>query len=351
MKHRVLLLVAFVLLLATGAGTVVAANVLAAQRLSDDGRTAAQERTRGDRSGPDGEFHRFRLGSIAGERLEPNRDDFAARTNADGPMLLFLPATRAKPAQYQRFLAAALQDGYHVLGLDYWNLGKTLSGTCEADARCYGQVQRNRFDGSRPSQFSQVTPAGSIVSRLRNAIEYLDDHDPDGGWGRFVDAREGIDWSDVVVAGHSQGGGEAAYIGHIRTVRGVLMFSSPVESLGAVHAAWMDRPGRTPVTRMYAIDDRADEFGPRIRGSWHALGLTGPSGPFGTDTTPPLPGADPHAILTDLRLGDPSQAHSRIIKDSTPLDRDGTPVMLPLWQWLLHRFAPGTAEPHSPGGS
>ena len=82
MKHRVLLAVAFVLLLAIGAGTVVAANVLAAQRLADDGRTAAQERTRGDAHGPDGEFHRFRLGSIAGERLEPNRDDYRTATES-----------------------------------------------------------------------------------------------------------------------------------------------------------------------------------------------------------------------------------------------------------------------------
>ncbi len=245
MKHRVLLAVAFVLLLAIGTGTVVAANVLAAQRLADDGRTAAQERTRGDEHGPDGEFHRFRLGSIAGERLEPNRDDFAARTDRDGPLLLFLPATRAKPAQYQRFLATALGDGYHVLGLDYWNLGKTLSGTCEADARCYGQVQRNRFDGSRPSRFSQVTPAGSIVSRFRNAIEYLDDHDPDGGWGRFVDAREGIDWSDIVVAGHSQGGGEAAYIAHVRSVR-ARSCSRPRSSRSArcTRRGWTARVGR-----------------------------------------------------------------------------------------------------------
>ncbi|MBK0296736.1 hypothetical protein IAE22_32940, partial [Bacillus sp. S34] len=48
---------------------------------------------------------RFRLGTINGQRLEPNRDDFAARTNADGPLLLFLPATRAKPADYVRITA------------------------------------------------------------------------------------------------------------------------------------------------------------------------------------------------------------------------------------------------------
>jgi len=121
------------------------------------------------------------------------------------------------------------------------------------------------------------------------------------------------------------------------------MFSSPVESRGPAHAAWMDRPGRTPVDRMYAIDDVRDTFGPRITGSWDVLGLSGVSGPFETDTAPPLAGADPHAILTDL--GGEGKAHSLIIKDSTPLTRDGVPRMLPLWQWMLHRFSTDPAVP------
>ena len=196
MKHRLLLVVAAVVLVAIGVGALVGANVLGGQRVAQHGRVAAAERPHGDQHGPAGEFHRFRLGTINGQRLEPNRDDFAARTNADGPLLLFLPATRAKPADYQLFLSAALQDGYHVLGLDYWNLGKTLSGTCQADPQCYGKVQRNRFDGSRPSQFSSVQPAGSIVSRFRDAIAYLDDHDPGGGWGRFVQGDADIAWND-----------------------------------------------------------------------------------------------------------------------------------------------------------
>ncbi|WIB58743.1 hypothetical protein DEJ13_09670 [Curtobacterium sp. MCLR17_007] len=350
MRHRILLLVAAIVLVAIGGGAVIAANLTAERREEQHGRAPATAQARGGERGPADEFHRFRLGAIDGERLEPNRDDFAARTASDGPLLLFLPATRAKPAQYQRFLTTALGDGYHVLGLDYWNLGKTLSGTCEADAQCYGEVQRNRFDGTRPSEFSDVSPAGSIVSRFRDAIAHLDDVDPKGGWGRFVAPDEDIAWQDIVVAGHSQGGGEAAYIAHVRPVLGALMFSSPVESLGPVHAAWMDHPGATPVSRMYAIDDVRDVFGPRIRGSWEVLGLDGPAtaggrdGPWRTDTAAPPTGWDPHAILTDIRVGTPDESHSRTIKDTTPLDADGQPRMLGLWQWLLRRFAPVDAS-------
>ena len=90
---------------------------------------------------------------------------------------------------------------------------------------------------------------------------------------------------------------------------------------------------------MYAIDDVRDVYGPRITGSWRVLGLDGTDGPFRTDTAPPPADADPHSILTDIRVGSPSESHSRIIKDSTPLDGDSTARMLPLWQWLLHRFS------------
>jgi hypothetical protein len=80
---------------------------------------------------------------------------------------------------------------------------------------------------------------------------------------------------------------------------------------------------------------RADTGGQDVTGQ----GRTGrvPT-PWRTDSDPPPPGADPHAILTDLPVGGPRHAHSRIVKDSTPLDERGQPRMLALWQWLLHRF-------------
>jgi hypothetical protein len=355
-RHALRVSVAALCLLVLAAGALVAADVVADHRT-----VGAQERGRqpsgslGHVAEPrdEDDFTRFRIGSVDGTTLSPNRTDFAARTVANGPLLLFLPATRAKPADYQLFLGAAQSRGYHVLGLDYWNLGRTLSGTCETDAHCYSELQRNRFDGSEPSRFSDVSPAGSITARFRDAIAHLDQADPNGGWGRFVAADGAIDWADIVVAGHSQGGGEAAYIAHVRPVLGALMFSSPVESDGDFHAAWMDRPGRTSVDRMYSLDDVRDVFGPRIRGSWKVLGLDGGDGrPWRTDTAAPSGTADPHAVLTTLDVGGPGRSHSLTIDDSTPLDRSGTPRMLPLWEWMLTRFPlPEThPSPSAPAG-
>ena len=58
--------------------------------------------------------------------MRPDAQDFATRTKATGPLLLFLPATGHVPDDYVTFLSVAARLGYHVLGLDFWNQGKTV---------------------------------------------------------------------------------------------------------------------------------------------------------------------------------------------------------------------------------
>lgn len=300
----------------------------------------------GVRIRPGDGFHRFRLDAVAGAQLTPNRRDLAARTVPNGPLLLFLPATRAAPGDYTEFLTAATNRGYHVLGLDYWNLGRTLSRTCGSVPRCYTDVQRNRFDGSAPSAWSDVQPTGSIISRLRNALTHLDDADPAGGWGRFlVDGR--VQWRHIVIAGHSQGGSQAAYIGHVRRVDGVLMFGAPAISDGGRHASWLDHPGKTPPERYYALAHRHDELGSRIRPSWSSLALHRAEDPFRSRRRPPT--GDPHALLTAVRVPPGERAHAIVVSDRTPRDRAGNPVLLPVWNWMLERFDVPLTHPEPEG--
>ncbi|KQO64772.1 hypothetical protein ASF23_00810 [Curtobacterium sp. Leaf261] len=299
-----------------------------------------------DRGAPPGSdpdrFQRFRLGGAEGATLRPNRDDLAARSVANGPLLLFLPATRAQPSDYTEFLSAATASGYHVIGLDYWNLGRTLSRTCGGHPHCYTAVQRNRFDGTAASRHSRVDPAGSIVNRLRSAVRHLDAADPAGGWGRFVQGGR-VQWQDIVVAGHSQGGSEAAYIGHIRSVQGVLMFGAPAVSRGQSHASWLDRPGRTPTSRFYALAHVHDELGRFIRPSWRSLALEGARRPFVTRSGTPI--TDPHVIETTVPVPFGRRAHSIVVSDGTPRDAAGNPVLLPVWEWMLGRFAVPLVHP------
>ena len=272
----------------------------------------------------------FRLNSSPHRTISPNADNYAARTDQNSPLLLFLAATGYRPSQYRDFLATARDSGYHVLALDYWNNGASVARTCGMNAACYTQVQRNRLDGSAPSPVSSVNPANSIVARLLESLRHLQRVDVAGRWQQYLPGGR-IDWANIVVAGHSQGGGEAAYISHLHAVRGVLMFSSPVDSDHGVNASWMSSPGATPASRMYGFDNSGDLFGARILASWNALGMGAFGAVANVGTTIP---AGSHELVSHLDLGTPVDAHVRNITDGVPLV-DGRPVFSSVWKWML----------------
>jgi hypothetical protein len=275
----------------------------------------------------------FPLRGAAGDPISPNALNYAESGPAGGPLLIFLPATGSVPSHYQEFLDDASSVGYHVLALDYWNQGKSVVGTCASDPRCYTAVQENRFNGSHPTRFSAIAPRDSILNRLHDALRYLSSSDPSGDWGEYSTNGQ-INWSQIVLAGHSQGGGESAFIAHGHEVRGVLMFSSPVESVNGVTASWMSTPGKTPASAMYGLDNENDLYFHHIVGSWAALGLGAPvyssSVPAGTTA---------HVIVNTLDLGDPEQSHARSVSDSTPVNAAGVPLLEPVWTWMLEQVA------------
>jgi hypothetical protein len=272
----------------------------------------------------------FTLPDADGAAYAPNAPDVAIRTSVASRLLLFLPATGEVPEHYRGFLDAAGGAGYHVLGLDYVNVGRSLSGTCGAVAECYTAFQANKLDGSTPTAWSSVSPHDSITARLLHALAILRQQDPTGGWDRFTDGGA-IRWDRIVVAGHSQGGGESAFIAHGHEVAGVLMFGSPVESYQGVTAAWMAQPGVTPVTRYYGLDSAHDEFVDRITGSWHALGLPGDVVSIGSTAPEVLP----HRMVTQVDLGTPQSSHTCFITDAGPHAADGTPLFRGVWQSML----------------
>jgi hypothetical protein len=274
---------------------------------------------------------KFRLPYLDGATLDPNKLNYARHAVKAGPLLLFLPATGAAPQDYQEFLSTASSAGFSVLALDYWNRGKSVTRTCRGNAECYTKLQQNRFTGTHPSRFSRVDAANSILSRFKAALEYLQDHDPKGDWGRYMnEATFNIHWSRIVLAGHSQGGGESAFISHYHRVEGVLMFSSPVETYDDVSASWMETPGATPVSRMYGLDSTTDMYFSRIVDSWKKLGM----GSIDPAKAPEVP-VGTRVLLTSLSLGDPRESHGRTVGDETVRNTDGSPTLEPTWRWML----------------
>jgi hypothetical protein len=303
---------------------------------------APESSTRGTADPADLMRSHFKLKSDDGAAFAPNFSNYASRTLVSSPLLLFLAATHHRPSDYTSFLRTARASGYHVLALDYWNIGPSVQKTCGANPHCYGEVQRNRLMGTHPGPYSSVDHQNSIVNRLVAAVHQLELSDPEGGWGSYLNGN-GIDWTKIVVAGHSQGGGESAYIAHIHRVRGALMFSSPVDSDGGVDASWMARPGVTPASRLYGFDATGDIFSKRVIASWNALGMGAFGGPQNTHAAPPYTS---HELVTRVDLGDPGQSHLRNITNETPLTRSGQPVFAPVWKWMLTRlYRPSAASP------
>jgi hypothetical protein len=273
----------------------------------------------------------FALPTATGDSISPNALNYAKSARPGSPLLLFLPATGAIPAHYQEFLSTASSVGFHVLALDYWNRGKSVVRTCAGDPRCYTSVQANRFNGSNPTSFSAIAPRDSILNRLHAALGYLSRTDPTGDWSEYsINGK--INWSRIVLAGHSQGGGESAFIAHGHDVHGVLMFSSPVESDDGIAASWMSTPGKTPASSMYGLVNDNDMYFQHVVGSWAALGLGTPVDSAGLPA-----GNRAHAIVNTLNLGNPGQSHGRSVSDSTLRNAAGVPLLKPVWTWMLEQ--------------
>lgn len=273
-------------------------------------------------------------------------DSLTGRGSVDGPLLVFLGGTGNTPERYRSFLDEAERARFHVIGLDYSNRGRSVSDTCRGDADCWGLLQGNRFDGRTPSAFSAVDPAHGVRARLIRALMSLEASDPDGGWGGFLagsgpgTSDRDVVWRRVVLAGHSQGAGIAAFIAHEHRVGAVLTFGGPILTDGERPASWLHEPGSTPTPLLYAFASSADKYFDRIADSWRLLGIPGTE--LVRDV--PVPTATElvdgvHRFVTTFRLGGPSPSHGRVVNELTPRDPSGRPVFAPVWRSMLESAA------------
>lgn len=137
-----------------------------------------------------------------------------------------IPGTNRTPSQCKVIAQKAVSLGYHAISLTYPNTtaGNPLCGPT-GDITCHSRLRREVIDGIDRHPSIAITPTNSIINRLTKLIAYMAKVQPTQGWGQYLLSSGQIDWTKVIIAGHSQGGALAGVIGRFYPVKRVIMFS------------------------------------------------------------------------------------------------------------------------------
>lgn len=183
------------------------------------------------------------------------------RANPQHRLLLFINGTGAKATNGLALDKTFALWGYHAISIDYENNVLTASLAHDTNPMVFDEYRKAIVTGAPVSDRIKVDPTNSILNRFQKLLAYLVAHDPNGGWNEFVKDGEPV-WNRIIVAGHSQGSGHAAYIGKMFNVDRVLIFSGPQDYLATLQkpAPWQGGPSATSPSRFFAFLSANDPF-------------------------------------------------------------------------------------------
>lgn len=253
-------------------------------------------------------------------------------------LVIFLGGTGSTPSDYTTIVDHVGSLGFGVVDLRYPD-GRLVGAVCDTNDACFTNLRGATTFGEDTvyaagspgynSRIINVDAQNSIIGRTVAVIDYLANLD---GWDRdywdqfliadpqspYVARNFGPaypDWSKIIVAGHSQGGGDAAFIAmHLpggSPVRRVVMFSSPNDNVdGLISASWISEPSSTPLSRYWGLRAaREGLLGAYTGTNWGLLGGAG-NGGVGGD-------GEAEQDIGD-GSGDPAGSH-RLVLDSSGL--------------------------------
>ena len=187
-----------------------------------------------------------------------------APSSSTRALVVFLPGTGATPAKYSRLLRAAQTAGNYVIGLTYLSqpvavsafntwCGSDIEPRSEAacNARSHASMVFGTGDG--PAGLWDVPASSSVTKFLKMKLESVD-------WGHHFLDRGDLKWERIVVSGHSQGAGHAAYLSSTRPVLGAALLSGPQDTAAGA-SLWLSRSENAGARRRILISAH-EECGP-----------------------------------------------------------------------------------------
>jgi hypothetical protein len=287
-----------------------------------------------------------------------------AGVTAMNKLFVFLPGTQGIPNLYMDIVEEGSSRGYHALGLAYPD-PQPVGNICNtsADTNCFWDVRMAVITGSQSVDIS-IAVKDSIVTRLQNALAYLNTTYPTEGWGQYL-TNGAVNWSMVVLGGHSQGGGHVGVMVKNYAVSRACYFASPPDwNTGNQTplnqpAAWEDPtntsyPNMTPASMQFGfagLNDTSVPWTTGVSGAttpiqlqviWQTLGLATFGAPALIDlASSAAPTTGTHELTTDASpnasTNDPGNpTHGVTVRDAfTPINpATNLPLFAPAWDYL-----------------
>jgi len=165
----------------------------------------------------------------------------ATDSSPSGKLVVFLPGTGGAPAEYSGLLDACAEAGNHVIGLTYLSEPVAVSqfnAWCQAQGdplACNKELHERMLFGREVDETGSavvspslsgaagnlwdVKPENSVVALLLQLLQQQ-------SWGTSFLSSDQLNWTNIVISGHSQGAGHAAYLGY-KLDMPVVLFSGP----------------------------------------------------------------------------------------------------------------------------
>lgn len=186
-----------------------------------------------------------------------------------GNLVVFLPGTGGTPRGYSSLLQAAANAGNYVIGLSHYSQPVAVAqfnAWCTASSspvNCNAELHELMLFGVAPTVLQgagqglwNVDGSQSVVSLLLHTLKLYP-------WGvKFLTSDgEGVNWKqNVIISGHSQGAGHAAYLSYKLQVPAVL-FSGPQDSASA--SGWVAQMRLQSGVLRRALFHMNEECGPK----------------------------------------------------------------------------------------
>lgn len=270
-------------------------------------------------------------------------------------LLVHLVGTFDNPKNTNYFPSLAANQGYKVINLKYLNWVPAVGACADSDdANCFQKYRQEIIFGTDVSSTVTVDSDNSIINRLSKLLIHLDNLYPSENWNHFLLGSNEINWSNIVVSGHSQGGGHAAFLGKQFEVKRVLMFAAPNDysNFFSTPASWLNNESATPDSCYYAFGNLYDDvvdFDKQYQ-VWESMNLLNQSDTVDVDNT--APDYNNSKLLytkNNASFVFSGNHNAMIIDEFTPLSA-GIPVFTSVWEYML-RFDSDITSTTSVGNS